>query len=174
MLVTGPWPYGAVTESTSGMRLSGSVAGTTVSESAICARVCLCNMALLGLGLYQGFTTYSLDLKAPTEALLSWMAAKLLLLKVISPLADGAPWGIPLGSEDTIARRFHSSIFLLMSYWPISCVLYFSKPPMEGEKIIMIVCIHQESCPGLERPYLPPKPEQNGIFVAQKRGMAFG
>lgn len=91
MLVTGPWPYGAVTESTSGMRLSGSVAGTTVSESAICARVCLCNMALLGLGLYQGFTTYSLDLKAPTEALLSWMAAKLLLLKVISPLADGAP-----------------------------------------------------------------------------------
>lgn len=53
----------------------------------------------MGKGLPQDFTVPSLEPHVPTETLLPWMAAKLLLLGgilVIVPLADVPPEGTPL------------------------------------------------------------------------------
>ena len=49
---------------------SGSVSGTTVCKSAMVAWAFLLKMALLSLGLHQGFATSYLDPKAATKALL--------------------------------------------------------------------------------------------------------
>lgn len=82
--------------------VSGSLARTTVPESATWAWACLFKTALLGLGLHWYFTISYLYTKGPTKALYSIDGCKLLLLR---------------GGQ---AGTLH-----LPSYWPLFCFLIF-------------------------------------------------
>lgn len=70
VLVAGPRLNGAVAKSMGDWAVLGSVARAMVSKHSTCKWSCLTKMALLSLGLHQGFTTIWLNPKAPTKVLL--------------------------------------------------------------------------------------------------------
>ena len=127
--MAGPQLNGGVTEPTGGWPSSWVCPRGPGQGACSLSKGLLCNTALLSLGtptprVSQASPWIS---KFPQGTSVTGGCQVIVaMMRVISPAADATPRGIPLRSEDTIGRTSCPRLFLLVSYWPVLCVLYFS------------------------------------------------